>query len=89
MLTKLYIQSSYKAGNSFFLAKAPSSSGNLRLLVSSNPDTFEAWVKNLHCGIATSFDTLKHSFQGSLDVCNFSLLIFPLALQNSLFSTSA
>lgn len=72
-----------------FLAKAPSSSGNLRLLVSSNLDTFEAWVQNLHCGIPTSFGTLKHSFQGSLDVYNFSFLTVPLALQNSLLSNSA
>ena len=58
-------------------------------MVSSNPDTFEAWVKNLHWSIATSFGTLKYGFQGSLDVYNFLFLTVPLALEDSLFSTSA
>lgn len=69
-----------------FLVKAPSSNVYLRFLVTSSPGIFEAGVKNLHCGITMPFETLKHNFQGNLDVYNFLFLIVSLALQNSLFS---
>lgn len=69
-----------------FLVKAPSSNVYMRFFVNSSLDIFEEGVKNLHCGIAIPFETLKHNFQVNLDVYNFLFLIVPLALQNSFFS---